>query len=457
MNLINVAAKAYLDGGLSLIPINAKTKMPAWWLLPQKRNGSGELLFSKRLDSGVYVETIEDTGKPKHSWDWYAEHQPTRSEVAQWMQSGVCAIAMVTGAVSGDLEVLDFDNRQGETWFRQWCDLAGEPIEKYGLPLQATGGGGFQVAWRCDVTAGSQKLAMIPAPEEVTGRKAMIETKGNKAYALAAPSIHPSGNTYRLLHGRFSQTPRIDPELREFFLNCARSLNQVELPEPKAGSRTTYTGNSKNEVADAYNREHLIEETLQRYGYTQHGSRWSRPGKTGSMGLVVFDDGKAYAFSSNDKMAADRCGVGDSRPFSSFDLFAYYDHDEDYSAATRAAALELGMAYENNLHTLLYVEGYKNAAAARDLMFEHGWVVRGFRPDKIRTDGTEKYSNVIVWSYKDALAKHIVTSVLPGAYPLIVPSGLDAQAMHHDGILQPYLEAALADAKKSTEVTTWTL
>lgn len=461
MNQLAVAAKAYLDGGLSLVPINTKTKMPNWRLLPQKRNKDGELLFSERKatdDGGVYyVETTEDTGYPKGSWDTYAERQPTTDEVNRWLRSGTRALAMVTGAVSGDLEVLDFDNRQGETWFKEWCDLAGEPFEKHGLPLQATGGGGFQLAWRCDVTESSQKLAWIPAPEEARKRKAMIETRGRKAIALAPPSLHPSGNQYRLLSGRFSQTPRIDPELREFLLNCARKLNQVELPEPKAGKRTDYTGNSSNKVADAYNKEYPIEDVLRRYGYTQHGNRWSRPGKADSMGLAVFDDGKAYAFSSNDAMAADRCGVGDSRPFSSFDLFAYYDHNEDYSAATKAAAFELGMAYENNLHTLLYIEGYDNAKIARDLMFEHGWVVRGFRGDSVKTEGIEKYENIIVWSYSDALSRHVVTNILPRAYPLVVPNGMDAQTMHHDGILQPYLEAVLADAKKPAEVTTWTL
>lgn len=457
MSLLSVATKAYMDGGLSLIPINRKTKRPASWLLPQATTKDGAPLFWTQSPTR-WLETTEDTGKPKGTWEPYQHERPTQAEIDRWVNSGIQSIAIVAGAISGGVEVLDFDNRQDETWFEQWRTIAGDPIKRYGLALQATGGGGFQVAWRCEEIEGNQKLAWIPAAEEASGKKVMIETRGEGGYFLAPPSEHPSGNSYRLLSGRFSQIPRIEPEVRSHLLDCARQLNQVAITETKnRTSNTAYASSSNNDVADAFNSRHPIEETLRYYGYTQHGNRWSRPGKTDSLGLVVFGDGKAYAHSSNDRMAADRCGAGDNRPFTSFDLFAHYDHNEDYKAATKTAAIELGMTHENNLHTLLYVEQYANAEAARNLMFQHGWVVRGFQPDKIKTDGIDKYSNVIVWSYTDAVAKHIATEVIPGAYPLVVPGGMDAQAMAKEGILRVYLEAALADAMKPVEVMTWTL
>lgn len=463
---MQVATKAYLDGGLSIIPINPRTKRSAHWLCPQSINEKGEPLFWKRIrradGSGISVSTTEDTGAPKRGWKEFARRRPTSDEVAAWLKAGIRSIAMVAGPVSGNAEVLDFDNRNGECWFDDWVKLAGDPRD-YGLPLQQTGSGyGRQIAWRCDVIEGSQKLALIPVPEEPAGHKTMIETRGGQGdkcgIALLPPSLHPSGRHYELLSGRFSQIPNIAPELRAHFLACARQLNQVADPEPKqrATDGATFNDGGANEVAAAYNKKYSIEATLQRYNYTQQGDRWSRPGKADSLGVTVFDDGKAYAHSSNDRLAATRCGVGDNRPFTSFDLFAYYDHNEDYAAATRAAAVELGMAYENSLHTLIFVEGYDNAKAVRDEMFQHGWVARGFRPDKINLDGIGKYSNVIVWSYTDWTATQTV-AMIPGAYPLVVPSGLDAMTMQRDGILQPYLEAALADARNKPEVMTWTL
>jgi hypothetical protein len=441
--LLTVAAKAYLDGGLSIIPINRKTKRPASWLLPQATTPTGEPLFWTQLSSGAWVETTDATDKPKGTWAPYQKERPTDDDINRWLRSGIQSIAIVTGAVSGNAEILDFDNHQDENWYQQWADLAGNPVEKYGLPLQRTGSGGYQLAWRCAEIAGNQKLAWASAPEEAKGRKCMIETRGEGGYALLPPSMHPSGRQYELLQGRFSQIPTITPEVRNHLLSCARQLNQVELP--KSVPQTATYSDGPNEVVDAYNQRYSIEEALTRYGYTHvHGNRWSRPGKADSAGVHVMSDGRAYAHSSNDLMAGDR--MGDSRPFSAFDLFAYYEHGEDYKAATKAAAQELGIE-RSSLHTLIYVEGYPNAAAVREVMFPHGWVARGFRATgKINLDSIERYTNIIVWAYSDRIAVGIA-SAIAGAHAIVVPNGLDAVAMQREGILQPYLEAVLADAK----------
>jgi hypothetical protein len=441
--LINVAAKAYQDGGLSIIPINHKTKRPASWLLPQATNEHGEPLYWRPVGAG-WETTTEYTGKPKGTWAPYQKRRPTADEVARWVGAGVQSLACVFGAVSGNAELIDFDTHGDQNWYNEWADMAGDPVKRLGLAFQKTGKG-YQVAYRCATIECNQKLALLSHTET------MIETRGEGGYALLPPSLHPSGRRYELLSGRFSQLPMIHTDIRSHLLDCARQLNRVQLSErtQNAPESATFNDSGANEVAAAYNAKHSIEAALQRYNYTQHGNRWSRPGKADSLGVVVFDDGKAYAYSSNDRLAADRCGAGDKRPFTAFDLLAYYEHNENYAAATRAAAIELGMAYEDKLHTMIFVEGYDNAKAVRETMFPHGWVARGFRPDKINLDGISKYSNVIVWAYRDSTAQSIAATV-PGAYPLVVPNGLDAMAMRRDGILQPYLEAALADAKRVT-------
>jgi hypothetical protein len=442
-----------LNGGLSIIPINNK-KRPASWLLPQKTNETGEPLYWKELANGAWVETIEDTGKPKGTWEPYQIDPPTEGEVKRWLDgTNINALAVVCGKVSGSVEIIDFDNRSGETWYQEWLALVGDVVDRYGLAVQETGGNGFQVGYRCSKIEGNQKLAWTHAPEEAGGKKAMIETRGEGGYALLPPSLHPSGKNYRLIHGKFSQLPVIDPLIRDYLIDCARRLNEVSDPEPKTHSGTnTYSDNEGcSDVADAYNQAHSIEEVLSRYGYTHcTGNRWSRPGKPDSCGVHVHQDGRAYAHSSNDRMAGDRCGVGGNRPFSAFDLFAYYEHSEDYSAATRAAAVALGMEYKgNSLHSLIYVQGYDNAKIVRDSMFQHGWVARGFKTaDNIKLTDISEYENIIVWAYSDPTAKSIA-KLIPGAYPIVVPNGLDAKAMERDGILYAYLEAIRADAGKS--------
>lgn len=450
--LLRMAAMAYIEGGLSIIPINRK-KRPASWLLPQAQDDQGAFLFWKELPNGAWVETTEDTGKPKGTWEPYRVVGPTLGEMERWLAGGIDAIALVCGVVSGGVEILDFDNEDGVTWYERWAALAGDPVQVLGLPLQRTGGDGYQVAWRCAEIAGNQKLAWAvgattddrqPTTE---GKRIMIETRGEGGYALLPPSLHPSGRHYRLLAGKFSQIPTITPEQRTFLLDCARQLNEVAAPVKAHATATYSTGDEVSEVWAAYNQTHSIEEALSRYGYTHvHGKRWSRPGKPESAGVHVGKDGKAYAHSSNDPMVSDR--MGDKRPFSAFDLFAHFVHGDDYAAAARAAAIELGMAQAPKLHTLLYVEGYDNAQVCREVMFAAGWVVRGFRPERgAKVDDYARYPVRLVWGAHERTAQ-AVAGLMPGAVPVVAPAGLTPVRMAADGILQEYLLAVRSNAEE---------
>ena len=119
-NIIETAMLAYIDAGISVIPIHHKTKQPAWWLLPQATNDAGQLLFNKqmtRADGTTFtIATTEDTGKPKHSWKPYQQRIATHDEVCDWCKSGIKSLSVVGGDVSGGLEIMDFDVYHGQTW-----------------------------------------------------------------------------------------------------------------------------------------------------------------------------------------------------------------------------------------------------------------------------------------------------------------------------------------------------
>jgi hypothetical protein len=450
---IESAMKAYVDAGISVIPINARTKRPAWWLLPQATDETGRPLFTKQQtkdDGSTFtVQTTENTGKPKRGWMPYQKRIATHDEVNDWVKADVQALAVVGGQVSGGLEILDFDRRGDETWYAQWAELAGDPVTKYKLPQQRTGGDGFQVAWRSEAVGGNLKLAWITAPEEDSGRKAMIETRHDNGYALWAPSLHPSMNHYRILNSTLSQVPVIDVELRNHFHDCARKLCQApdEVKVKKPSSSVSYADGGGHEVKELWLQKNNLIDRLRRYCFTHlGGNHWSRPGKEDSDGVRVFDNGKAYEFSSNGKMRGDRMGGGKNQPFNAFDLFVEYEHNGDYREAIIAAAKELGLW--NELHTLIFVEGRDNAAAIRDLMFKRGWVTRGFDNNRINIAGIadKGYQNILVWTYEDAVAR-TVSRMIPGAYPFTYPSNLDAVAMRQGGILETYLSSVLADAQ----------
>lgn len=351
MRPIDQAMYAYWNGGLSIIPINPRTKRPASWLLPQAVNELGQPLYYRNNPDGSTTVTTERTKSPKGAWEPYAERQPTREELQDWISAGVQSIALVCGEVSGGVEILDFDV---VGYFEAWEALT----NAFNLPKQRTGGGGIQIAWRCPNPQGNQKLAWHPDPTAKSGRRIAIETRGQHGYALLPPSLHPSGRHYELLRGRFSQIPMISDKQRGFFLEIAQSLCQApktkqELAAEARGSNqrsiTPYEGTS---VVEAFNNRYDVHLLLQRYGYERLANgRYGRPGKKDSAGIVVFDDNKTYHYSSNDSLDSDHGGR--NQPRSPFDFYVQFGFNGDYKRAVAEAAKELGMSYKSDARKLL--------------------------------------------------------------------------------------------------------
>lgn len=344
MRDIDQAIYAYWEGGLSIIPINPATKRPAGHLLPQAKDDVGRPLYYQKNSDGTFSVTLTRTGSPKGTWEPYANLQPSLNEIERWIAAKVESIAGICGAVSGGMEILDFDV---PGFYEAWADLAGADAAH--LPMQRTGGGGTQVAWRCDEPEGNQKLAWAPDISQHSGRRIAIETRGTHGYALLPPSLHPSGRRYQLLRGRFSQVPYIDAGTRTFLLSLAKSLCQApktkqelqrEAAPIKYRQPREYDGDS---IIDAFNEYWDIHLLLDKYGYTRlQNGRYGRPGKADSAGVSILENGKSFHWSSNDPL--DSARSGSNQPRSSFDLFAEYEHGGDYKKAARAAALQLGRA-----------------------------------------------------------------------------------------------------------------
>jgi hypothetical protein len=81
---------------------------------------------------------------------------------------------------------------------------------------------------------------------------------------------------------------------------------------------------------DAYNAAYSVEDCLLQYGYQQHGRRYLSPlSGSGSPGVSVKDH---KWISSHDSDKETVGAFGDS-----FDLFTYYEHRGDRSAALKVA------------------------------------------------------------------------------------------------------------------------
>ena len=164
------AASAYLAAGFSFVPVSADgEKRPAWELLPRVWHAA----------RGKYVV----------AWRGYMERCPTPDEVFGWFAPvenlGFYGIQIVCGQVSGNLEVVDFDDFD---LFAPWALKVQQACTGLldRLVIVSSPRPGIHVYYRCPSIAGSQKLASRVIANPNTGRpqtKTMIETRGEGGFA----------------------------------------------------------------------------------------------------------------------------------------------------------------------------------------------------------------------------------------------------------------------------------
>ncbi len=245
------------------------------------------------LNSGLSaVPAIPDQKRPSiGSWKHYQQRLPTEQEVRAWFSNPHRGLCVITGAVSGNLEIMDFDN--GGELFDKWYALI-EPQLRDKLVIEQTPSGGWHVIYRCsDKICGNLKLA-----QRKEGKlRTLIETRGEGGLFLCAPT--PG---YEIMQGELVNVPILTAEQRESLLETAWSLNEyipqaVSTPPPSASDNTR--------PGDDYNDRGDIASLLQAHGWqlahtSGENQRWRRPGKNkGWSATLRTSDNLFYIFSSN--------------------------------------------------------------------------------------------------------------------------------------------------------------
>jgi len=119
MSLLS-SARVYVAAGISVIPCSHRTKRPVDELLP-----------------------LNEEGKP--TWKPFQGRIADSGQLERWFSGErVQSLAVIGGAISGGLLIIDFDVAG---FYEQWRERAGGMAD--GLPVQRTGGGGWQVFLRC--------------------------------------------------------------------------------------------------------------------------------------------------------------------------------------------------------------------------------------------------------------------------------------------------------------------
>jgi putative DNA primase/helicase len=188
----------------------------------------------------------DTTKAPSVEWKQFQQRPATANQLIRLFANGRYGIAILGGAVSGNLEILDFD-RHARIIFPAWSELveAEAPGLLPQLPVIRTPGYGRHVYYRCrDVTIpGNTKLAMDP--EAPPKERVLIETRGEGGYVLAPgcpPACHLTGRIYEHVSGPdLCHVPTISAEERAILIRCARSFNRDPAAEtsapPAAGRR----------------------------------------------------------------------------------------------------------------------------------------------------------------------------------------------------------------------------
>lgn len=255
-------------------------------------------------------------------WKVWQERLPTDVEVRAWFANKHDAICLICGKVSGNLEILDFDNH-GEL-FPKWKKLI--PQELFDkLVIEQTPSGGFHAAYRCaDEICGNLKLAQGERDGKLV---TLIETRGNGGLFLCYPT-----EGYTLKQAAFTSLQILSSDERKQLFDAAYSLNEKTQGEAKEPPDFTDSDLFEERPGDDFNERGDIRDLLICHGWTpvrvDDGNEYfRRPNKNGTGWSASLKDRVFYVFTSN------AYPFEPNKAYSPFNVYTLLEHNGDYTAA----------------------------------------------------------------------------------------------------------------------------
>jgi len=310
--------------------------------------GEAAILY-QRAGLAVLPARLAEKRPALAGWKDYQKRLPTEAEVSAWFANVHDALCIVTGAVSGNLELIDFDN--GGELFDRWAKLveAEAPGLMGRLVMEQSQSGGWHVVYRsATAVCGNIHLAQraVPTPDDkpitIAGKTykprrnaagaweitlTLIETRGEGGLFLC----HPTPG-YELAQGQFEDLPSVTAEERDVLLEAAWSLNEL-IPPPVAVPPDPQPHLNGERPGDAFNARGDVAALLAQHGWVLvrdgENQYWRRPGKTSGWSATL-KDRVFYVFSSN---AAPFDGPKAYGPFA---VYTILEHGGDYTRAASA-------------------------------------------------------------------------------------------------------------------------
>ncbi len=274
-------------------------------------------------------------------WKQYQTALPTEAKVREWYASGIKNIGYICGEVSGNLEVIDFDDSEAYHEYKSAavsCGL-GDLVQRIESGYLEHSPKGVHWFYRCNQISGNLKLASREKRPEERLREndkvqVMIETRGQGGYIIAAPTtgpVNPKGE-YRLMAGALETVATITPEerneLHKLAMTFCRMPKQVEYAEIN-----TYKAADGTRPGDDFAERTSWNEILEPHGWKRCFGRndeqfWTRPGKSQGISATTnyAGSGLFYCFSSSTVFEP-------NRGFSKFAVYTYLNHHGNFEAA----------------------------------------------------------------------------------------------------------------------------
>jgi hypothetical protein len=315
-NNILPAALAYLESGLSFIPIAADgSKKPEFRLVRR--------------------------------WSEFKDRQPTESEVHRWFGENCASrevgLAIIGGAVSGGLEIIDIDSYdQVEPWaakIEKMCPGLLNRLVRVRSPRP-----GEHVYFRSEKAGGNVKLARL-ATQTLGSKKwtpkTVIEVKGTGGYCLAPPSpaaCHPTGRCYEFLGKDLTEVPTITEDEREVLFAAARSLDtwvdrRKSVPRRSSSHKRNRYGSLR--PGDDFNNRADWSDILVPHGWQLVGENgdevdyWRRPGDDEGHHASTNFGGSDLLFVFSTQAPP----FEEETAYCKFHAYALLEHDGDFEAA----------------------------------------------------------------------------------------------------------------------------
>lgn len=291
------------------------------------------------LKNNISVVATDQNKRALFPWKPYQKRLLTQEEMlAQFTHAKTQGIAVICGAISGGLEVIDIDSKNDitgdltERIFAAIREHAPSLIDQ--LYTVITKSGGVHIYYRCEVVEGNAKLASRQTTEEERDKnplekvKVLIETRGEAGYVIAPPT---EGYTRT---GPL-QIPVISIEQREALLSIMRSFNEVVEPvriprQPSAQKYAKKPWDDYNERGDHY-------KLLQAHGWYFVSTRgeneyYRRPGKDEGVSASWHISKRIfYCFTSSTQFEPGKGYVLSA-------MHALMEHNGDFSASAKALA-----------------------------------------------------------------------------------------------------------------------